>query len=251
MTLRAFSFLLTLFLFCTIASAELSVKRANELYERGQYGEAVVEYQKIVDAGVKHENVFYNLGNSQFRMGQMGPAIFNYERAIKMDPAMEDAAYNAAIAREAVKEQVIDRIDGSEETGGWREWIKTISAPGVQLGLLALSFLVFGFLIALRFLNTGFLRTAMVVINSFLIIGLIVFAILLCGYVYYTDHAVEGIVLPDRTQLREGPAKESVARVELHPGLKVRIVGSQGGWKRVRLSNGVEGWVSSSAIGAL
>ena len=55
-------------------------------YKTEDYEAAIVEFSKIVDAGIRNGNLFYNLGNAYLRNGDVGYAMLWYERALKLIP---------------------------------------------------------------------------------------------------------------------------------------------------------------------
>lgn len=224
---------------------------ANDAYRHGDYVRAAKLYEGLVTRGVENEDLYYNLGNAYFRSGRLGPAIYNYERALRIDSGMEDARYNLEVARDAVSERVVDRLEGADEQPTWVRVATFFSISELTLGFLLFDVLFFGALIALRFLATGFARTAVAVLAAFLAIGFVGSGVLLRGQLYVLEEVHQGIVLPDQVTMREGPDASLAERGQLHPGVKVTVLGAETGWVLVRLANGVEGWVPSQAVGRL
>ncbi len=231
--------------------AQSSYEDAHAAYESGDYRRAAELYEALVDAGVVHEDLFYNLGNAYFRAGELGPAIFNYERALRVEPHFADARYNLGVAREAVAETVVDRLERAADTSWHARLFSYLPLADVMLALLLLELLLFAALVASRFLEAGFVRTAVVVAVVFLGVAFGVALVLTVGAIRERETKTTGIVLPDEVELREGPDEGSVARSSIHAGLRVEIVDRDGAWSRVRLGNGVEGWVLQRAIGTL
>jgi uncharacterized protein YgiM (DUF1202 family) len=58
------------------------------------------------------------------------------------------------------------------------------------------------------------------------------------------SHSPYAIVVSPSAAVREGPASDFKSAFEIHEGLKVRIVRKDQGFLRIRLPNGIEGWVS-------
>ena len=224
---------------------------ANEAYKDGRYGDAIRGYESVVAGGIYHESLFYNLGNAYFRNGQLGPAIYNYERALRIDPRFEDAAFNLDLARAAVAERVVDRLEGAEQASVWIRAVTYFSTAQHIVGFLIVNAVFFLALIAIRFLSTGVPRTLLIVTNAFVGVALAVCLVLVIGHIYYLQRIDLGIVVSDRAFLREGADESLAERAEVHPGLRVRILDHDTGWLQVRLSNGVEGWIPQHAIGEL
>ena len=74
--------------------------KANQDYAQGHFKEAIDGYQTVVRAGQYSANLFYDLGNAYFRSGDFGRAILNYERALALDRHHPESAANLGIVRD-------------------------------------------------------------------------------------------------------------------------------------------------------
>ena len=77
--------------------------KANEAYSAGRFQEAVEGYQSLINSGPWSANLFYDLGNAWFRLGNFGEAILNYERALALDPHHPESDANLRIARDEAR----------------------------------------------------------------------------------------------------------------------------------------------------
>jgi tetratricopeptide (TPR) repeat protein len=204
-------------------------------FQQGDFEVAIQQYERELSRGVNHETVYYNLGNAYFRTGQMGRAIYNYERALRLQPALDDARYNLQVAREVVAESHRDRLKGAEADPVWIRLVTHYDIGELSVGVLALNLLFFVMLLVLRFLAIGIRRTILIVMSLFSALALV------CVLALFGDQAV----------LREGTDEGFAERGQLHAGLRVRVIETKAGWYRVRLSNGVEGWVQKPHVGSL
>ena len=95
----------TIALNCASARADQNpaFAKANEDYSAGRFQEAVDGYQNLVASGRWSANLFYNLGNAWFRLGNFGEAILNYERALALDPHHPESEANLRIARDEAR----------------------------------------------------------------------------------------------------------------------------------------------------
>ena len=88
----------------TLQAAEDSTfAKANQAYSEGRFQEAVDGFQSLVDSGRWSANLFYDLGNAWFRLGDFGKAILNYERALALDPQHPEATANLRLARDEAR----------------------------------------------------------------------------------------------------------------------------------------------------
>jgi tetratricopeptide (TPR) repeat protein len=77
--------------------------KANQEYAQGYFKEAVASYETLVRSGPLSANLFYDLGNAYFRTGDFGRAILNYERALGLERHHPEAAANLQIARDEAR----------------------------------------------------------------------------------------------------------------------------------------------------
>ena len=77
--------------------------KANLDYSEGRFQEAIDGYQSLVHSGEWSANLFYDLGNAWFRLGNFGEAILNYERALALDPHHPEAATNLTLVRDEAR----------------------------------------------------------------------------------------------------------------------------------------------------
>ena len=65
------------------------------------------------------------------------------------------------------------------------------------------------------------------------------------------DRIPFGIVLPDMVAVKEGADAGYHTSFEVHAGLRVRMLDRDQDWVRVRLANGLEGWLRAEDVGRL
>jgi len=77
--------------------------KANQEYADGKFKEAATDYESLVKSADWSAALFYNLGNAYFRSGDFGKAILNYERALALEPNHPEAQANLRIARDEAR----------------------------------------------------------------------------------------------------------------------------------------------------
>ncbi|HSH39546.1 MAG TPA: tetratricopeptide repeat protein [Chthoniobacterales bacterium] len=75
----------------------------NAQYAGGRFREAADLYEQVVASGETSASVFYNLGNAWYRTGDFGRAILNYQRALALEPRNPEAAANLRLARDKAR----------------------------------------------------------------------------------------------------------------------------------------------------
>ena len=107
-TLQAIAFLMTLLVASTAAAQpEDHFTKGNQEYAAGRFTEAIDQYEALVQSKEWSASLFYNLGNARFRTGDFGRAILNYERALALDPDHPEAKANLRIARDEARALVL------------------------------------------------------------------------------------------------------------------------------------------------
>jgi hypothetical protein len=220
-------------------------------YFAGRYDKAIAELERIVALPMHHEDVFYNLGCAYFRKGQLGPAIYNFERSLKLQPDRDDARFNLATARAQVSARVRDVVKGAAADPWWLRTVTKLTQRGWAAIFLVGWWLLFALLLGLRRAATGPARAALVAGTSLVALGVLLTGALLFGRMHVDDQMKQGIVLPVELAVREGPSATSKSTFAIHAGLRVRLLADDSGWVRVRLANGLEGWIARHAVGLL
>jgi tetratricopeptide (TPR) repeat protein len=224
-------------------------RRGNDAYLHGDYPAAVAAYEEIDRQGVVSGDLYFNLGDAYFRKGALGPAIWSFERAVTLDPGDEDARFNLDQARKLAATRAQDRITGEEREPTWIRAVTSIAPSLLTWLFVALYVGCFVALYARRRASED-MRPTLGAITAVLAVGALFAGGLLYGRVQL-DRTPFGIVLPDAVAVREGADVNYRTSFDVHAGLRVRIVERDQDWLRIRLGNGLEGWVRGGEVGRL
>jgi tetratricopeptide (TPR) repeat protein len=91
------------FISSAFAQPDTEFAKATQDYSAGHFQEAISGYETLVRAGEWSANLFYDLGNVYFRAGNFGEAILNYERALALERHHPEADANLRIARDQAR----------------------------------------------------------------------------------------------------------------------------------------------------
>ena len=100
-----FVFLCLLLLVFVQNASALSKANADADYAKGNYQQAIKEYQQLLKEGVSAA-LYYNLGNAYYRSDNIPQAVLAYERAHLIQPGDKDIRFNLDFARS----KTIDKI---------------------------------------------------------------------------------------------------------------------------------------------
>ena len=206
-------------------------RRGNEAYLHGDYAGAVAAYEEVNRQGVASADLAFNLGDAYFRKGTLGPAIWSFERALALDPGDEDARYNLDKARKLSARRAHDRIEGDDKDPAWMRLVAGVAPSTTTWLFVALYLGFFAALIGRRWARSEWLTAGA--------------AVLAAGAL------LTGVLLPDEIAVKEGADTNYRTSFDAHAGLRVRIVDQDQDWLRVRLANGLEGWVRTQDVGRI
>lgn len=220
---------------------------ANRAYEAGDYLGAAAGYEALVSYGLHNADVYYNLGNAYFKHGDLGRAILNYRRAYRLSPRDSDITTNLTIARA----QTLDRLEASDETTLSNliqlaeEWLTLREAAFLALFLwLLLSALAILAILLRR--QRRWWAIGIGVVGFLLIVGLSSI-----GNRYYTEHRYPpAVVVAPQVQVTSGPggSDQYLVEFDLHSGAEVQLLESRSDWRRITLSDNLQGWVPADAV---
>jgi tetratricopeptide (TPR) repeat protein len=230
---------------------DAAFRRGNEAFYRGEFRAAVQAYEQVATLGVVHQDLYYNLGNAYYKAGQIGLAIFNYERALALDADQPDARRNLETARAAAERLGRDRVEGKVAEPLWSRAVTAFARPTLLWLFLALYYGCFLALVVLRFLAPGLGRAALGTGAALFGVAALVAGALFFGRLAHDRSVREAIILPDEVTVKDGPSPGASTAFQLHAGLKVRLVERDQEWVRVRLPNGLEGWMRDGDLGRL
>lgn len=222
-------------------------ERGNGLYSAGDYNGAILTYDSIVNEGWQSAALYYNLGGACFKAGRNGLAILNYHRALRLEPSNDDVAYNLAYAESFVRDN-IDVIPTGVVERLMTSIRRLMSADGwgvASLVALGLAFVAAGFYIlaqSRRLRKWGFFVALAALVVFFCSLG---FGGAARGQLLAQDEAV---VLMSASSVKASPEESSKDLFILHEGTKVEVLDSFGEWSEIRIADGNEGWIRTSAI---
>jgi tetratricopeptide (TPR) repeat protein len=224
-------------------------KRGNDAYLHGDYDAAVAAYEELDREDVVSPDLFFNLGDAYFKKGALGPAIWAFERAAALDPDDDDIRFNLEQARKLAARQARDKIEGEDRDPLWIRAVTSLS-PSVETWVFLVLYLGFFALLFARRRASDDTRPALGAGAAILAAMTLVAGGAVAGRVIL-ERVPFGVVLPDALAVKEGADVNYKTGFEVHAGLRVRLLERDQDWLRIRLANGLEGWVRSKDVGRL
>ena len=215
--------------------------KANEAYSISEYTTALENYHAIENSGYESWKLFYNIGNSYFKLGEVGKAILYYEKAVKLNPANKDVQTNLKLSRL----KAIDKIDAVPEfvlSTFVKNFRNILSSNGwgwfaiLFLCITVVLFLVYKFIAGSRMRKTAF---------SFAVLSLLLCIVSFCFSVNLRSKALSynyAIVINPLCNIKSAPNSNGNNLFVLHEGTKIEILEQTGGWSKIELADGRQGW---------
>jgi hypothetical protein len=220
---------------------------ANDLYQQGQYEPALERYNAVILSGEESADLYYNMGNAAYRSNSIGHAILYYEKALKLEPTHQDALHNLDYVSRY-------RLDSFEQVPVLflRTWIDGFVRlfPERIWSILAMIFFV---IILSGILFYLFSRHMLVKKLGFIsgMAALLLFVITISAAINRHRDIVNpdsGIILAPSVVVRSSPSESGTELFILHEGTKIEVNEEVSGWKNIKLVDGREGWILTSAF---
>ena len=236
-----------LFMLCVPASATVTKQMADAEYAKGNYQEAIKEYNVILKSGVSPD-VYYNLGNAYFRTGNLTQAILAYERANKLAPGDKDIRFNLQFARSKTSDKITPQPEVFFVT-----WYKSL-VNFTDSNTWAVTSVTF-FILALIMLSFYLFSTNSVLIHGGFWLGtLCLFIFIATTFLAWQQKSQSethdgAIVVAPSVNVKNTPSANSANSMVLHEGTRVDVIDrTMKGWLGVRLADGREGWLHTNDV---
>jgi tetratricopeptide (TPR) repeat protein len=220
---------------------------ANNLYASGNYCEAAQKYEELIESGLRHAPLFYNMGNACFKCGELGKAIMYYEKAWRVSPRDRDIVENLSFARLRVAE-------GEKEMGLLEVIISRTVFMFSMKELILLEELTIAILVlsGIMFLNSRRMsRKKIYRITAYTAGVLLLISLCLLSVRMIDERNTEGIVILERVDAMSGPGDDNIKVLSIPEGMKVWVDEERGDWYLIHLSTGRGGWVKKPSIGLI
>lgn len=228
-----------------VATAQQIFDKANQLYQKQEYDSAANLYQQLVNEGYVNPELYYNAGNANYQANHLGYAVYYFEKALQQSPGNAVIENNLSLA----KQKAADKIEQIPTLFFIRWWHNMLQFHHPN-GWMAGSIIFFWLLIIVTGWRT--LRKPAPRWTKWLVV---IFAILFCIYLsgaigswYHRSHHDLAVIILPEEQVKAAPDSGSADLLVIHEGLKVKITDEVGEWRRIKLSDGREGWILANSM---
>jgi hypothetical protein len=227
---------------------------ANASFFQGDYPTAIARYEALVEAGVDDADVHYNLGTAYARDDRCGAAIVAFQRSLRLSAGDDAAEANLRACQTQLGKRRAQK-DGEATVETRPPWtdalLRGVSIDGLGWFALVLNVALFALLLARRLTMRETLRLTLSVSASLVGLVLVLGLSAVAAKAEWFRPGRSAIVLRENAPLREGPDPRARTRAEGLEGEAGRVLQSEGGFVRVRLTRGPEGWMERGDVAAL
>jgi tetratricopeptide (TPR) repeat protein len=236
--------------------------RGNQLYEAGDFEEAVDVYQESVDRGASSPELFYNLANAYYKSGDLGRTVLNYERSLRLAPRDEDARANISLVRSMLRDrQFVDEPGAFKRTVTWLDRRLNLRESLLVTSLLYLALMIVAIVFVFRdtsivsriypkislgspgrFLGLDKPRDFALAMTTLSL--LLTFSGVSSWNKYHDTTARRAaIVVRQEAAVYGGPSTESTLQFKVHEGTRVSTGETRPGWIQIHLPGDLSGWI--------
>jgi hypothetical protein len=225
-------------------------------FQDGRFDEASTLFRELHERfGVTSPDLLVNLGSAEFESGRPGTAMVAFHRAERLDPGSAAAAMarvnmdrvRAVLNSRAGEAGAADAFVFGPYHDAWTAligWASPTIALGVFLAFWTTFFVLMGLWRLAMTPRSRAFRGSLAIASAILMIA--------SGLIAFGSQQVEryriGVVTDGSARFMDDLASTE-ASMTLPEGLEVRILETRGGWTRLRLSSGREGWVRDRVLG--
>jgi uncharacterized protein YgiM (DUF1202 family) len=131
----------------------------------------------------------------------------------------------------------------------WARLAGLLEASSWAVTFLALWWASLALLLLLRWIAAGPARSGLIAAAVLLLLLSGASGAALAARQLHDTRVAHGIILPDKVEVKEGPSSASRTLFKVHAGLRVQRQSEASGWQRIRLANGLEGWIERGNLG--
>lgn len=227
--------------------AQTAFDKGNNLYQKGNYQEAITAYESVVNSGQQSAELYFNLGNCFYKLNKVAPAIYNFEKALLLNPNDFEIQNNLSFAQKMTIDEVVE-----VPKVGFAKIIRDFTSS-YHYDTWAWIAIVFSVLFLLCFLGYYFSNTTMLKRVFFTtMIFVLLFAIIsvFAGFFEKNQNNNDrpAIVFATITSVKSEPKSSAQDAFVLHAGTKVFVLESLNNYKKIQLLDLKQGWIEKSAI---
>lgn len=239
--------ILSLVLLFSVFAKSQTLQDANMAYKNGEFKKAIQSYEGLLSQDLESYTLYFNLANSYYKTNRLAPSILNYERALLLKPNDRDIRYNLRMARSLVTDKI-------EEIpvfflNRWMGNLISVFTSDTWAVFSIISFCLILIILTVFFFSSSrwFKKMSFSMALLFLVLSSSS-AIFSSIQKNRLVDRVDAIIYAPSVTIKGSPAASGTELFLLHEGTKVKVIEHLGDWTNIQLSDGNEGWLTTSSI---
>ena len=227
----------------TAVDSNTLASSANQAFDSGDLVKAIHDYEQLLGQGIVNGHLYYNLGVAYFRAGRLGDSVAAFLGARRYLPRDPDNEANLRFVLGKVHDKLEAQLPATA-TGHITAWLEHFSE--LELAWTASLLAAFwGSALALTALRPSLQRWRLTVSLS----AVLPIAALAAFLTRQATPDAWGAVVQAEAKIYSGPGKQNTQLFALQEGAPVLITErAAGGYYRVKLSDGKQGWVADNQV---
>lgn len=218
-----------------------------EAYKNSKFEDAVNYFEKSLQGELKSAEAYTNLGLAYQKTGDLGHAVLNFERALRQRPGFQPAAKNLKSAKQLIDTQV-KSLGNFWLFGFWRTISSVLNSFTWSL-LFYLLLFSGAVALLLWYLQLNEKLSFVGFRSGIIFLSLSILPFLAARTASYEEYNSSfAIVTAAQAGVRTAPGLDGEDISVISSGIKVTIFEEMGDWYKVRLDNGILGWMPAKAL---
>lgn len=220
-----------------------SFREANDAYYKKDFQTAIQKYEKLIESGIEHPVLFYNLGNTYYHSGKKGLAIANYQRTLELNPSFKPAQENLNKVLNETKRKL-----AIPEEPLWLKylfiWHYGIHIKWTWRVSILFWFLGWSIMACFMWLKKKYRKGLLILGITSILIGVI----FLISALIKINASPLGVIIAMECPVHITPSDNSPSRFQLYEGDRVRVEREEDNWTLISTVDNERGWIKSEEI---
>ena len=228
-------------------TSDLLFQNGNDLYNNGEFEQAIIEYDKILKNDLHSSELYFNMGNCFYKLNKVAESNFYFEKALILSPNNKEILSNLSFA----KNMTLDAIEELPKSQ-IKQYINFfVSIFSIKIwAFISIGFMSIFFITSLLYLFSfnPILKRLYFSLSIFFMTASLLSHIIIRQETKKNEVIKKGIVFAKELSVFSEPNRRNEEIFTLHEGTKVELMDKLKGWDKIRLVNGSEGWVIESQV---
>ncbi len=225
------------------SSLEEIFSQGNKAYNNGEFQQALLFYNQILEQGKHSPELYFNMANSYYRLNMVGQTNFYFEKAKLLDPTNEDILINSEFAQNMTLDTIVP-LRASPIDQLLSNYFRLFSIDRWALITVIIGWIILILFIFFLWLNAPSQKKLLFGAMGFFLLLWMLSSVTTYHLNNYKNNRIYAIIFSEQIAIYSEPNERSEIQFYLHEGTKVELIENLEQWQSIRLANGASGWVN-------